>query len=388
MFFKTVIGQERIKEQLIKTVQENRVSHAQLFLGPEGCGNLAMALAYAQYINCENKLPADSCGLCPSCTKSQKFIHPDIHFTFPFVNIDKKEKCAEWLPEWRQFLSNNIYGNYNDWIQHIEAENKQGNINAKECMDILHRLAFKTFESQYKILILWLPEFLEKEGNRLLKLLEEPPPHTVFLFVAHNADRIMNTILSRLQLVKFPRLTDDDIAETLTVAFELTAQQAKQISAMSDGNYREAAQLLQMSGDATAQNPTTLRNWMGHIYQRNIKELFTWNDVFAKWGRENQKNYFYYCIHFFREIILLQSGVTALNRLTDAEIKIADELSKVLTIDKTTLLIGLLDKSIYFIERNANAKIMITYISMEMIKIVHAQSPAALPKAFFAEWYV
>ncbi|MBC8046251.1 MAG: hypothetical protein H7Y00_05605, partial [Fimbriimonadaceae bacterium] len=313
MQFKNIIAQEHIKAQLIKTVQENRVSHAQLFLGPEGCGNLAMALAYAQYINCENKTEADSCRICSSCIKSEKFIHPDIHFTFPFINADKKEKCADWLPEWRIFMTNSIYGNYNDWIQQIEAENKQGNINAKECTDILHRLSFKTFESPYKILILWLPEFLEKEGNRLLKIVEEPPENTVFLFVAHDADKIINTILSRLQLVKFPRLNDYAIALQIEKQFNLTSQQSKQIAAMSDGSYRDAMNLLDFTDpENESENTIILRSWMEHIYRRNVKELFTWNDEFAKWGRENQKNFFYYCIHFYREIILLQAGAGTL----------------------------------------------------------------------------
>ncbi|MFN0274476.1 MAG: ATP-binding protein [Chitinophagales bacterium] len=385
MQFKDIIAQDQLKAQLTKSVQENRVSHAQLFLGPEGCGNLAMAIAYAQYINCENRSETDSCGICPSCTKSEKFIHPDIHFTFPFINADKKEKCADWLPEWREFLVNIVYGNYNDWIQQISAENKQGNINAKECMDIIHRLSFKTFEAEYKILILWLPEFLEKEGNRLLKIIEEPPDNTIFLFVANDADKIINTILSRLQLVKFPRLNDYSIAMQIEKNYNLTAQQSKQIAAMSDGNFREAMQLLSFTEN---ENTTTLRSWMEHVYRRNIKELFTWNDVFAKWGRENQKNFFHYCIHFFREVLLLQTGTEELGRLTDNEIKTAEGLSKVLSVEKTIAITNLLDKGIYFVERNANAKILIAYLSSEIMYIVHENNSSFYRKPFFAKWTV
>jgi DNA polymerase-3 subunit delta' len=385
MLLKNVIAQDNIKAQLLKAVQQNRVSHGQLFLGPEGCGNLAMALAFAQYLNCENKGATDACGTCPSCVKAAKYIHPDIHFTFPFVTIDKKEKCADWLPEWRQFLVNNVYGNYNDWIQQTGAENKQGNINAKECMDILHRLNFKSFESPYKILILWLPEFLEKEGNRLLKMIEEPPENTVFIFVAYDADKVINTILSRLQLIRFPRLNDYAISMQLEKQYNLSTQQSKQIAAMSEGSYREALQLLSLTEN---ENTATLRSWMEHLYRKNIKELAIWNDAFAKWGRENQKHFFHYCIHFFREIILLQTGTGSLVRITDAGLKMAEGLSKLLDIDKSFALITLFEKSIYFIERNANARILITYVTSEIMHIIHARKPEEIHTPFFADWQV
>ncbi len=383
MRFSDVINQSKIKEQLISTVAENRVSHAQLFLGPEGCGNLAMALAYAQYINCENKHENDSCGECRSCTKAQKLIHPDIHFTFPFVNTDKKEKCSEWMVEWREFVLKNSYSNYNEWIQQITTDNKQGNINAKECTDIIHRLSFKTFESTYKILILWLPEFLEKEGNRLLKIIEEPPDNTVFLLVANNADRIINTLLSRLQLIKFSRLLDETIADAVADKFNLTSEQAKQIASMSDGNYNEAIQLLQLREN---ENASMLREWLECCYGRKIKGLFIWNDAYAKWGRENQKNFFNYCLHFFREIFLFQNGAATLNRLSEDELKMAAGAGNIFTKDSIMRVIELLDRCIYYIERNVNSKIMITHLSMEMLGAF--QNVSKTKKLFFAEWEI
>lgn len=386
MQFRNVIAQENIKTQLMRSVQENRVSHAQLFLGPEGCGNLAMALAYAQYINCENRTETDSCDTCPSCVKAKKFIHPDIHFTFPYISEFKDDVCENHLKEWREFLHENTYGSYFDWLATISKDNKQGNIYAAECVNIVRRLTLKTFESPYKILILWLPEFLEKEGNRLLKIIEEPPDNTVFIFVAHNAERILNTIMSRLQLVKFPRLSDYAVALQLENAFNLTAQQSKQIAAMSDGNYREALQLLSMAEEG--QNTTTLRSWMECIYRKNYKELFAWNDVFAKWGRENQKNFFYYCIYFFREIILVQHQLMDLNRLTDAELKMAEGLGKLFTVEKAANVIDILDKSIYFVERNANAKILVTYISTELLRILHTSAGQETRPRFYAGWDV
>ncbi|MBK9455926.1 MAG: hypothetical protein IPO24_10235 [Bacteroidetes bacterium] len=346
MLFKNVIGQTRIKLQLTKGVADNRVSHAQLFLGPEGSGNLAMALAYSQYINCENKqtvatedgtVHGDSCGTCPSCLKAQKFIHPDIHFTFPFVKTDKKEVCADWMVEWRQFMLNTPYGGYNEWItQIIEGENKQGNITARECQEIMRRLSLKNYRSTYKIIILWLPEYLGNEGNRLLKILEEPPENTVFI---------------------------------------------KKIAALSDGNFNEATQLIDIHEDA---NTTMIREWMEACYRHNVKALFAWNDRFVKMGREQQKNFFQYCLHFFREVLLLEAGAGSLSKLSDAELKTAEGLGKVLGVDRITFILELFDKCIYFVERNVNAKIMMTFVSVTLLK--QFQSNSINTRPFYEKW--
>ncbi|MFN3939010.1 MAG: ATP-binding protein [Chitinophagales bacterium] len=386
MKFAEVIGQQQIRSELVRTVNENRVSHAQLFLGPQGCGNLAMALAYAQYLNCENKKIDDSCGICPSCIKSEKLVHPDIHFSFPFIYKEKEKKqiCADWLPEWRQFLQNSPYGNYIRWIQQLDAENKQGNINAKECMDILHKLSLKSFESTYKILILWLPEFLEKEGNRLLKLIEEPPENTVFLFVANDQNLIINTILSRLQLVKFPRLQQDDIAEALTKQFEIEFTRALRIAAMSDGDFNEAIQLMELQdGERTQQ----FRNWLANCVQNKPKEVFSWQDDFARWGRERQKSFFHYGLHIMREVIVLHAGARVVDRLTDEEIKLVSGLAKAMHMEQSIYISHLLDKAIYFVERNANAKILFTYLTVSIMQALNKQESIKV-KPFFTSWDV
>lgn len=385
MFFKDVTGHTKIKQQLIKAVQENRVSHAQLFLGPEGCGNLVMALAYAQYINCENRTEDDSCGKCPNCIKSQKFIHPDIHYTFPFVKIDKekKELSADYISEWREFLHKTPYANYNHWISSIAAENKQGNITAKECSDILRRLSMKNFEAAYKVLILWLPEFLEKEGNRLLKIIEEPPDNTVFILVANDQERVLNTIMSRLQIVKFNRLTDEEIISSLMEKFHIPAAQAKKIATLSDGDFNEAAQLVEMEEDGEG---ILIREWMEVCYRQNVKGLYAWNDKFVKQGRENQKNFFQYCLHFFREILLIEAGAASISKLTDAELKTAAGLGKLLGVEKITRILELFDKSIYFVERNVNAKILITYVSISLLK--QFQPNYNYREPFFEKWSI
>ena len=383
MLFKDIIGQSRIKQQLITAVNENRVSHAQLFLGPEGCGNLAMALAFAQYINCENKTEDDSCGKCSSCLKAQKFIHPDIHYTFPFIfsKEDKKELCADWLTEWREFLHKTPYGSYNEWIKSISSDNKQGNINVKECSDLLRRLSFKNFESPYKVQILWLPEFLGNEGNRLLKIIEEPYDNTLFLLVAIDQERIINTIMSRVQIVKFNRLSDEQMVIALQSKFALEPYQAKKIAAMSEGNFNAATLFVEIHEDL---NTAMVRDWMEAAYRKNIKSLFAWNDKFLKLGREQQKNFFQYCLHFFREILLIEAGAAEISKLTDEELKTAQGLGKTLGIDRITQILELFDKSIYFVERNVNARILITYISITLLKQFKTDTINQRP--FFEKW--
>lgn len=384
MLFKDVTGHQDLKKRLCDAVQQGRVPHAQLFLGPEGCGNLPMALAFAQYLNCENRTAEDSCGSCPSCVKAEKYIHPDIHFTFPFIFIDKekKEKCSDWMPEWRSFLNENPYGSYNNWIGFINKENKQGNINAKECTDIIHRLSFKTFESNWKILVLWLPEFLEKEGNRLLKLIEEPPDNTIFLFVGHNPDRIINTILSRLQIVPFSRLKDDEVARALVEREGLEEKSALQVAILSNGNINRAYELLHVNQDTYT---ATLRTWMLYCFRNEIKNLFEWNDAFAKWGKEQQKHFFLYCIHFFREVFLMKQGAARLNRLTADELKFAEGLGSKLHEESLEKIMTLFDKYIYFIERNASSKILITQLSVSFVHLFH-NKPAGIRKPFFTNW--
>src|SRR5579872_3918083 len=243
--FKNVIGQSQVKQHLVELVQSNRLSHALLFLGPEGSGALPMALAFAQYVVCENKTDEDACGVCPSCAKAKQLVHPDIHFTYPVIpkKAGDKPVSSDYGAEWREFIHQYPYGNAYDWLQFIGAENKQGNITAQECNDIIHKLSLKSFESGYKILIMWMPEYLGNEGNKLLKLIEEPPANTLFLLVAETESLILQTILSRTQLVKVPLPETADIEKALMEKSGLEQTRARQIAVLSEGNYHEALQL-------------------------------------------------------------------------------------------------------------------------------------------------
>lgn len=395
-------------------VQHNRLSHALLFLGKEGGGALSLALAFAQYIVCEKvngkqamgngqhatepslfgepdpvssiavqpghpggRYPVstnDSCGECPACTKAQQLIHPDIHFSYPVITRKPGDKpiCTDFIKEWRDFILTSPYGNVYDWLQFIEAENKQGNITASECNDINRKLSLKSFESEYKILIMWMPEFLGREGNKLLKLIEEPPPNTLFIFVAENEDLILPTILSRTQLVKISALKNLEVEVALELTAGVAKEKAQQVAAVSDGNYREALQLLQHAGDDWQY---LLREWLNAIIKTGPVAQVKWIDETAKLGREKQKQFLKYFIHLLEEAIRIRVISPDNGQLTTTnETDFALRLNKLCSIGQQEAIITELDKASYYIERNANAKMLFHALSIKLYHIISNNS--------------
>ncbi|MEI9933957.1 MAG: hypothetical protein WDM71_03730 [Ferruginibacter sp.] len=395
MQFKQIIGQSATKEQLANMVQQNRLSHALLFLGKEGSGALSLAMAFAQYIVCEKvngkkiagpslfgepetnneQLPIinDSCGICAACTKAEKLIHPDIHFSFPVINKKSGEKPVsnDFITEWREFVVQTPYGNAYDWLQFINAENKQGNISAHECNEIIRTLNLKSFESEYKILIMWMPEFLGKEGNKLLKLIEEPPANTLFILVAENESLILPTILSRTQLVKIPALTDTEIEVALELNESVKIDKAKQIAVLSEGNYREALQLLQHADDDWNQ---LLREWLNAIVKINPAAQVKWIDEMSKQGREKQKQFLKYFNHLLEQAVRLKIMPTNDQQTTSNETDFALRLNKLCNISQQDAIITELDKAAYYIERNANAKMLFHALSIKLYHIISNNS--------------
>ena len=380
MNFSSVIGQQQVKEKLLLSVQQNRVSHAQLFLGPEGSGALALALAFAQYINCENRTETDSCGTCPSCIKSQKLIHPDIHFSFPVYKLKSGSENPAWssdfIKQWREAVLANPYQHINDWLDFINAENKQGNITAKECNEIVHKMSLKSFEAGYKILILWMPEYLGAEGNKLLKLIEEPPPNTVFIFVAENDALILPTILSRLQLIKLPPLQDGAITRALESQFEdLSPDKALQLASISDGNFREALLHVQNSGEDDWES--LLRDGLNAIVKSGPVAQVKWVEEAAKLGREKQKQFLKYFLRLLEEAVRIEvlgpQGFNADETLTST-FEMAVKLNKICSLDQKEAIMNELDHASYYIERNANAKILFHALTIKLSHIIRNKS--------------
>jgi DNA polymerase-3 subunit delta' len=368
MQFKYIAGQAPVKQRLINTVNDNRVSHAQLFLGPEGSGSLALAIAYAQYLCCEDKQAEDSCGVCSACRKYQKLMHPDLHFSYPFFAKDKNDTALSFIEQWREALLANPYLSLDIWRSYLDAENKQANINIAECHQIIKKLSFKPFESVYKILILWLPEYLDKEGNSLLKIIEEPQPNTLFLLVAQNQDQILNTILSRTQLVKIPSLSYDEIKQELMQNHHQTEFAAAEIAYLSNGNLTEALGMLQQE---TKSYHTLFVQWLRLCFGNKGPEVMAFVEQAAKMGRENQKNFLRYGISFIRECCLLRAGAGSLVHLPAQELETAQKMTNVMNTAMAQAISSELEKAHYHVERNANPKILFLDVSLQIIKILN-----------------
>jgi DNA polymerase-3 subunit delta' len=367
MLFREIIGQKEVKEQLIQSVKENRVSHAQLFLGPDGSGNFALALAYAQFISCTNRQETDSCGECSSCRKYGKLIHPDLHFSYPFFRGGEKENSLPDLEEWRDLVLNNPYFDLNEWRNRLDAQNKQPNINKPECLNILQRLSLKPFESEYKTMIIWLPEYLKNEGNRLLKTLEEPAEKTLIILVAKNQDQILNTILSRTQLVKIPALNKQDIVDYLVQTKNIAEAQASRIAYLSDGNLQTALNLLK---EDESDDFRIFSSWMRMTFGDKGSQIFEFVDSASKLGRENQKNLLQYGVNLIRECIMIISGAEELVHLQSSEMDFVKNFSKHLDLAQAEALVNELEKAHYHIERNANPKILFLDVSLQFVKVL------------------
>lgn len=369
MQFSEVIGQESPKAILRNMASGQRVPHALLLLGAEGSGKLSLALAFTQYLLCENPTDTDSCGQCSTCNKVKKLIHPDVHFSYPTVG--SKATSEQYLAQWREAILANPYQNVNEWLQRIGAENKQGNITKEECVSIIRKLSLKTFESEYKVLILWLPEFLGKEGNRLLKMIEEPPENTIFLLVAENQSLILNTILSRCQLINVNQLPDEEVIAGLIQSKGLDAEAAKAAAFLADGNFNEA---LQLAGQQQNHHAAVFLEWMRICYKGNPIKMVPWVEKIAKEGRENQKHFLTYALHFLREYLLLKAAGDLPVRLQETELTTAKKMTKVLELEQVEQLSKLFSDCTYAVERNANPKVLFLDASIQMKRIFKTKS--------------
>lgn len=399
MLFKDVIGQQEVKYQLVEMVQHNRLSHALLFLGKEGSGALPLAMAFAQYVSLlpnkdgatetslfgepvEVKLPSNPeeadtwIQKQPSFSKAEQLVHPDIHFSYPVIKkttrSDEKPISTDWITEWREFVGQLPYGNIYDWLQFIKAENKQGNITAHECNDIIRKLNLKSFESGYKILLMWMPEYLGKEGNKLLKMIEEPPADTLFILVAENESEILSTILSRCQLVKIPALEADDIEQNLISKKACSNEQAKQIANASNGNYRDALNLIQ---HADEDFHGLLREWMNATLKAQTIAQVKLIEEIGRLGREKQKQFLKHFTRLIEQAVRMQVADDVLkekllNAMSSGEQDFVLRLNKAMSLEQKEAISEELDKATYYIERNANAKILFHALTIKIFHIV------------------
>ena len=373
MQFKEVVGHKNVKEKLIHTIKENRVSHAQLFLGSEGSGNLALAIAYAQFISCENKQEDDSCGVCSSCIKFKKLAHPDLHFVYP-VSTSKEVKkdpvSDDYITQWRETVIENPYINQNKWYEIIDVENKQGIISKNESYEILRKLNLKTFESEYKIMIIWLPEKMNAfAANKLLKLIEEPPAKTLFLMVSENSEQILSTILSRTQLIKIPRIDNESMRNALCDRFGLSPEKASDIVHLASGNYFEAQNLIS-STEEDFFNFEQFTKLMRLAYQRKVIEVIDWVDEISRIGREKQKSFLSYSIRLIRENFMLNLKHKEIVYLTQKELGFSEKFSQFINQENVSQIYEVLNRAHADIEMNAYNKIVFLDLALKIIKLI------------------
>ena len=349
---------------LQRLANSERIPHALLFLGQTGSGNLALAMDFARLLQCEHPKDGMPCEACNACHKSAQLIHPDIHFSYPTVGTNVVS--THFLKEWRSAYTENPFLDVNTWLMHIGADNKQGNINKEECNAIIKKLTLKTFEGRYKILVMWLPEYLGKEGNRLLKLIEEPPENTIFLLAAENDELILPTVLSRCQIIKSELLSDQEIIDALQTMRNMDSTRAQRIAFLAEGNLNQAIRLTDVAENDDAD---LLLDWLRKCWKGNGVELVEWTEKFAKLGRENQKHFLLYSLHYFRELVALLATGNPNMRLRPDELASAQNMAKVLNLNQLSQVVELINDNIYYIERNANPKILFLDASIQMNQI-------------------
>ena len=363
MLFSQIIGHEDIKAKLIQSVKENRVAHAQLFLGQEGTGKLALAIAYAQYINCANRGEYDSCGECLSCKKYNALAHPDLHFIFPTTtnkNVKKDPESDMFVAEWREYLENcDAYADLSSWYNKLDVENKQGAINVRDAATIMRKLNLKSYEAEYKVAIIWMAEKLNiQAANKLLKLLEEPPEKTLFILVSENQEELLTTVRSRTVLMKIPKLTLDEVQNALVDKFRCDTVAARNAATLANGNWILAQRFVNDQEDEKLYFQC-FQKWMRYCFRFSASELidFIANDI-KSLGREKQKEFLAYGLNFFHNALLMNNGLIDNVLLPDDEKTFLRNFAPFISNNNIDLITELFEESINQIERNGNASLI------------------------------
>ncbi|RCW37428.1 ATP-binding protein [Marinilabilia salmonicolor] len=361
MLFKDVVGQKAVKDHLISMVREDRISHAQLFTGPAGAGLMPLALAFAQYVNCHNPGPVDSCGVCPSCKKMAKLIHPDFHFVFPIVKrgSEKNPVCADYLTEWREFVLKSPYFTIHEWFSFLNAEKSQGMIYTQEGNEIIKRLSLKNFEGKYKIMVVWQPEKMHNSAaNRLLKILEEPPARTLFILVSDYPAGILPTILSRTQQLKIPRIDDAALTQGLMGTFGVEEAEAKTVARISGGDFVKARDIVGNSEEKQYFNQMFV-NFMRFSYKGQLGEIAKWVDELSGLPKERLKNLLLYCIAILRESYIANYDIADLVYATPAENNFIDKFKPFVNDRNVESMVEEFSLALAHIEQNGNIRLVL-----------------------------
>lgn len=374
MQFKDVIGQTAVKQRLIQSVKENHVSHAQLFLGPAGSGKLPLALAYAQYILCPNRTETDSCGVCPTCQKMQKLVHPDLHFVVPTAATKKIKSNPEsdlFMEEWREYvIENQGYVDTSSWYTFLDVENKQGYMSVRDAASLLRKLSMKSYEGEYKIAIIWMAEKMRTDtANKLLKLLEEPPEKTVFLLIAEDGEELLATIKSRTALVKIPSIELHEIETALKVRLGCNDKQAHDAAMISEGNWITACHSVQDLEEHKFFF-TTFQQWMRLCFRAAYSELIDFSTNIKTLGREKQKELLDYGLRIIRNSLLFNNNLAEIVMLPEDEKVFNSKFAPFVNPANLAQIAELFEEAMRQIERNGNAQIIFTDVSFKMVGLL------------------
>lgn len=374
MKFSDIPGHKDVIEKLLRSVKEERVSHAQLFAGPQGSGKLAVALAYAQFVSCENKLENDSCGTCKSCVKYEKMIHPDLHFVFPVIKGKKVTDPVSdnYIEEWREFVKQSPYFTINKWLDSIEVGNAQGMIFASEAAEIIKKLSLKTFESDYKIMIIWLPEKMHTAtSNKLLKMIEEPPEKTLFILVSEEPDKIIPTILSRCQIIKVTAVKKGDLINWLILKYPISQEKAADIAHVVNGDIIRASELAE-NDESMSGNLDRFRGLMRFAWKKDVLSIIEWAEDLASTGREAQKNFLSFSLRLVRENFMLTMN-QQINKnvfLAGEESDFSKKFHPFINEKNISQLTEELNLCHSQIEANGNAKIIFLDLGLKVVKLI------------------
>ena len=375
MRFADIIGQQELKRHLAQSVDRGRISHAQLFTGAAGTGALPLAIAYAQYLNCPNRKDGDSCGVCPSCQQTAALAHPDLHFVFPVNKQGKKSGevvlSAEFMPQWRECVASTAgYFTPQQWYDRLDlGKTLRGMISAKEADEIIRRLSFKSFESEYKIMLIWLPETMNDEAaNKILKILEEPWEKTIFLMVSERPDQLLSTIISRTQEVVVPRLTVEDLMPMV----EGDEQQRRNTARLAAGDLIEMRRLTGGEEDAVRRESFDLFcRLMRLSYNDKHLELIDWADEVATLTREQQRSMLRHAARLLRESYMLHAGLGQISYLWGEEAAFCNKFAPFIGNQNIEFLIGEIEQAMRQVSQNGNPRIIFTHFALAVSKQIN-----------------
>ena len=369
MQFKGVIGQTRLKQHLINEVNNNKISHAQMFLGKMGYGGLPLALAFVQYMFCEDKQTDDSCGVCSNCRRIEKLEHPDLHFSYPTVQTISKTSTS-LIKDWREQVLSQPYFGLNQWLKRIDEKERNPIISVHESQEIIKKLTLKSFEGGYKVMLIWMSEEMNTQAsNKLLKLIEEPAPKTLIILLAESQDYILQTILSRTQITRIPSLEWDDVTKFLVAQGNVESDIIESVAGRANGDLVEVLELTKHEEED--ENHVNFMQLMRVCYKKNVLDMIAWAEDISGTSKENQKKFLQYALHMFRQSLLRNYTGDMITRVSEDEDAFLKNFAQFITGNNILSMSESFSESYYHIERNANSKILFTNLCFKVMRYIH-----------------